>query len=300
VSFLWPHVHPLRHRQPNFRYSESRTPEIGKNAPSDVQDAWHQSFEQARDYYTAEKAPSPENLAKNTAWKTVKLFWSEPRKGHFRARNPNEPVRAGTYRGDPLYIGDEEDIPVPGPTAALCKLIELTWIAADGTLQVQRFSAPGLPDVLWNRKTKILYMFPDVELGEGVCQIPKQGSSRVPRILRNLMSPLRADDDVFVGLDDQVKMYKLWAKRGPTCRHKITIPEDPIVAFGAADTIVYRSDKWQKEPNPDPDKMGSQEYLHQFGLDVAIEETPSRRDRRPASIVVRGGKLDVLEGGIAY
>lgn len=83
----------------------------------------------------------------------------------------------------------------------------------------------------------------------------------------------------------------------PRCRHHLSVPSEPLDAYGVADTIVYRSDKWENQPNPDPDKRGSQEYLHQFGLDVAIEETPGNP---PPAIMVRGGKLDVLEGGIAH
>lgn len=276
---------------------------MDRTAPAHVREVWHQSYERAKNYYTRERAPSPDNLARNTAWKTTQMFWEEPRKGQFRARNPNAPLLAGKYRGKNIVIGSKEDIPFPGPTAALCKLVELTWIAGDGELQVQRFGEPGLPDVFWNRKTKILYMFPDTSMDEGVCLAQPAKPSRAPRILRNLASlfstPLRNEDDVFIGLEDQVDMYELWAKRGPTCRHNVTVPEDPIVAFGVADTIVYRSDKWEDEPNPHPDKVGSQEYLHQFGLDVAIEETPNGK-RRPSAVVIRGGKLDVLEGGIAH
>lgn len=268
-----------------------------------MREIWHHAYERAKNYYTRERAPSPDNLARNTAWKTVKMYWEEPRRGQFRSRNPNEPILAGTYRGEKIHIGDEQELPPPGETATLCKLVELTWIAEDGELQVQRFGEPGLPDVFWNRDTKILYMFPDTELGEGVCIAPSAAPpSRTPRILRNLanlFSPLRSQNDVFIGLEDQVAMYKLWAKRSPTCKHNLTVPEEPIVAYGIADTIVYRSDKWQKQPNPHPDKRGSQEYLHQFGLDVAIEETPND-DQRPAAVVIRGGKLTVLEGGIAH
>lgn len=235
---------------------------------------WRGAYEDARDYYVAERAPFPDNLARNTAWKTVKMFWEEPRRGQFRMRNPNEPVVAGKYKGQTIHIGEERPIPEPGKTTGLCKLIEVTWIAADGTLQVQAWEEPGLPDVFWNKKSKILYMFPNLELENGLC-----------------------GEDVFIGLQDQVKMFRTWAKRRPRCRYELDAPKEPIVAYGIADTIVYRSDKWQKEPNPHPDKLGSQEYLHQFGLDVAIEETP---EDPPPAIVVRGGKLTVLEGGIAH
>lgn len=241
---------------------------------TEVRDVWHNAYEDAVGYYTAERAPSPDNLARNTAWKTVKMFWDEPRRGQFRMRNPNEPVIAGKYKGETIHIGEERPLPAPGKTADLCKLIELTWISVDGMLQVQAFGEPGLPDVFWNKKTKILYMFPELELGEGVC-----------------------GDDVFIGVREQVKMFRIWSKRDPSCVYELSAPEEPVVAYGIADTIVYRSDKWQKEPNPHPDKLGSQEYLHQFGLDVAVEETPGNP---PPAIVVRGGKLTVLGGGIAH
>lgn len=275
---------------------------IGRNAPSEVREVWQNAYTLARDYYTAERAPSPDNIARNTAWKTVKMFWEEPKKGRFRMRNPTAPVIAGEYRGETIFVGEEQPMPTPGRTAGICKLLELTWIAADGNLQVQRFQEPGLPDVFWNRRTKILYMFPDVELGPGQCvvDVPRRQSHgrRLFGRLADLFSPLEDDEsDVFIGLEDQVEMYRIWSKRDPRCRHELMVPEDDIVAFGVADTIVYRSDKWEDEPNPHPDKLGSQEYLHQYGLDVAIEETP---ENPPAAIVIRGGKLDVLEGGIAH
>lgn len=293
--------HSPRLRQPNFRYSESHAPSIDRSAPDDVRDLWTESYEVANDYYTQEKAPSPDNLSRNTAWKTVKMFWEQPRRGQYRARNPRAPVIAGTYRGQALPIGKQQPIPPPQETATLCKLVELTWIAEDGNLQVQRFQEPGLPDVFWNRRTKILYMFPGTPLDAGQCVTVPQTPSRMPRVLRNLVgffAPLEGGDDTFIGLKDQVGMYKIWTNgRQPTCRHEITISGKPIMAYGVADTIVYRSDKWDKKPNPHPDKVGSQEYLHQFGLDVAVEETGGDP---PPQIVIRGGKLDVLEGGIAY
>ena len=268
-----PYAHPPRILRPNFRYSESNAPEIGSDAPADVRDVWQNAYVNAKDYYTSERAPSPDNLARNTAWKTVKMFWEQPSKGRFRMRNPNEPIVAGSVKGTTIGVGQERPLTEPGKTTALCKLIELSWIAPDGSLQVQRFEQPGLPDVFWNKKSKILYMFPEVELVDGVC-----GS------------------DVFLGLRDQFKMFRTWAKRDPRCRYEIDVPLDPVIAVGVADTIVYRSDKWQKEPNPHPDKLGSQEYLHQFGLDVAVEEA---QGDPPPTIQVRGGKLTVLEGGIA-
>ncbi|MDP3910843.1 MAG: hypothetical protein Q8Q14_10685, partial [Gemmatimonadales bacterium] len=88
MSFLHPTAHPPRSRQPNFRYSESHAPAMDRNAPPLVREVWHHSYERAKNYYTRERAPSPDNLARNTAWKTVKMFWEEPRRGQFRARNP--------------------------------------------------------------------------------------------------------------------------------------------------------------------------------------------------------------------
>lgn len=259
---------------------------------------WKNAYESARAYYKAERAPSPDNIARNTAWKTVKMYWTEPRKGQFRMRNPNDAIIAGVYKGQTIHAGSQQPLIAPEKSTGLCKLIELSWVAPDGTLQVQRFQEPGLPDVFWNKKKRVLYMFPDLEMGEGVCVASDAPKGRgASRIIRNLMDPLRGGDDVFIGLKDQVKMFKTWSKRKPRCRHDLLIPDGNVTAYGVADTIVYRSDKWEKEPNPHLDKRGSQEYLHQFGLDVAIEETPGDP---PPTIIVRGGKLDVLEGGIAH
>lgn len=291
-----PYAHPPRIRQPNFRYSESNAPAIGRDAPAEVRDVWQNAYDAAREYYTTQHAPSPDNLARNTAWKTVKMYWSEPRRGQFRARNPDQGVVAGVYKGDTIRVGEEHPLEAPENTTMLCKLVELSWIAPDGELQVQRFQEPGLPDVFWNKHKKILYMFPDIEVGDGACVAQRSGGAG-PRLFQRLTAPLRADDDVFIGLRDQVKMFKTWSKRDPRCRHELMVPEESLVAYGVADTIVYRSDKWEAQPNAHPDKRGSQEYLHQFGLDVGIEETPGNP---PPAVVVRGGKLDVLEGGIAH
>jgi hypothetical protein len=272
---------------------------IEREAPPDVNAAWRNAYEEALDYYSKERAPYPDNLARNTAWKTIRLFWDRQSKSRYRKLNPDGDPVAGVYQGQQLLMDEDTPFPPPKKTAMLCKLLELTWIDESGVLNVQRFQEPGLPDVFWNRHTKILYAFPGNESIAQVCATkgaPRR-TSIVPRILRNLFSPTSEPDDVFVGLEDEAEMYEIWADRPPRCRYKVEIDEQPVVSLGAADTIVYRSDKWQDEPNPDPDKRGSQEYLHQFGLDVALQETP---EEPPSSIVIRGGKLDVLEGGIAH
>jgi hypothetical protein len=64
-----------------------------------------------------------------------------------------------------------------------------------------------------------------------------------------------------------------------------------------ADTIVYRSDKFDGKRNPHPDLKGASEYVHQFDEDVFVEGSETTP---PDAILVSGGKIDVKPGGIVH
>ena len=191
-----------------------------------------------------------------------------------RKKNPDE-IRMGKTRGgEVVRFGDKaERVGSPGKTAGLAKFIEIAWIDARGVLHIQRFTEPGLPDLAWNDRTKVLMVFPTTEVPD-VCH-------------RNLQ-----------GLEREAKMISKWAKgRKAKCAIPMQVDDYLTTPLGVADTIVYRSDKFDGKRNPHPDLRGASEYVHQFDDDVFVEGSETSP---PDAILVSGGKLDVKPGGIVH
>lgn len=265
----------IRFRQPNFSADDGYSPPPGKNAPEEARRLWDEAFRNAERYYKSQRAPDPRTIASNTAWKTVNLYWKPESNGQLRRRNPQAELQVGaTADGEPVYFGEEpEKIGSPGKTTWLGKAIEVAWIDQDGNLRIQRFREPGLPDFAWNDRTKTLMMFPTTEVPE-IC------------------------DPDLRGLEAEAKMIGVWAKgRKAKCKVPVKVDNFLVVPVGVADTLVYRSDKFDGKRNPHPDLRGAKEYVHQFDDDVFVEESGGKP---PEAILISGGRLDVEPGGIVH
>ncbi len=103
------------------------------------------------------------------------------------------------------------------------------------------------------------------------------------------------------GLEVEAKMLSTWAKgREAKCHVPVPLPDVMVVPVGVADTLVYRSDKFDGPRNPHPDQQGSQEYVHQFDDDVFVEESKFSATKPPAAVLISGGRLDVEAAGIVH
>lgn len=284
---MYPRAHrifvPPRLRQPNYSADDGYSQPPGKGAPEEVQQAWHEAYRKAEAYYRSQRAPDPDVLASNTAWKTILLDWNKGITGKFtRKRNP-ERIRVGKTRGGKVsYLGSA---PHKAADASkhprLGKVIEIAWVdpsRGEPFLHVQRFHEPGLPDLVWDDDKKVLMFFPNVSPVGG----PESGD--------------------LSGLGKQSKVYKRWAKgRAPRGKASRNVPDDELVApVGVADTIVYRSDKFDKSISHHPDLRGAKEYVHQFDDDVFVEQSRSFKNNPPDVVNILGGRLDVLPGGIVH
>lgn len=254
---------------------ETAAPMPDRAMPAPIRSIWDHAYDNARRYYRAQNAPDPDELSKHTAWRVLNVLGYE-RKGLRRKwvrTNPSSPVVGETAKGQVVHLNSPpEEIPSPGQTTVLGKLVELAWIDGAGRLQVLRFTEPGLPDLVWNEELKTLMAFPGI--GMSACLPPGQYPAAS-------------------------KMLKRWAQRDAQCAREGGIPPYQVAPVGAADTIVYRSDKWH-ERNPHPDLKGSQEYLHMFGPGVFAEAAHANQGASPPAVLVQGGKLDVEERGIIH
>lgn len=270
---LWVPQH-ARHWEPwRVANPEDPVPHPPRNMPPEIRKVWDRAYEDSRAYYKSQRAPDPKELGRGTAWRVVNLYWDPTRQ--WRARNPSQRAYFGyTENQQPVYAG-EEPRPVPHPEGAvpsLGKLLEIAWVSADGRLVVQRFREPGLPDLVWDRDQGVLLSFPVVE------------------------SPTYCDPDL-TGLDEAVEMFEIWSEHEAQCKAKVITPDVETIPFGAADSVVYRSDKFDREKSDDPDLRGSTEYIHRFDEGVVVEQTPGHP---PPAIVIQGGRLDVISAGIIH
>jgi hypothetical protein len=256
-----------RRRQPNYNVNGEklvRLPNTGD--PQPVRDLWYRTHKIAKDYYTANKAPDPEMEGRNAAWRAVNIYQTTPGK-------------VGWVKEGPVTWRESQVVNDPGSVSVIGKLIEVTYLTQRMTFDVVRFKEPGLPDLLWDDDTKRLLCY--TGLPDGYEQHVNKVSS--PR--------LRSE------IERENKMYRRWHKRPASKVEIVGAPPTEVLVNGAADAIVYRSDKWD-EPNPDPDLVGSPEYLHQHDLGVFMSRNPGTAT--PKLIVVQGGKLDALTAGIIH
>jgi hypothetical protein len=94
-------------------------------------------------------------------------------------------------------------------------------------------------------------------------------------------------------------MHRVWSKRNADCAIEYRDPNALVVPVGIADTIAYRSDKWDKKSS-ERDLEGSSEYVHQFDDGVFAEQNRRRGNEPPKVALIHGGKLDVEADGIIH
>lgn len=195
----------------------------------DARAFWDAAYKNADAYYSDSK------VAKRTAWKALRLFFRNTRRGWESA-----PILPAPGAGPQVPIGETGDL------VDLGVLIEYTYIDASAVLQICRFDDRAPPRLYWNDQRKSLYCFPQTSYGP--CGEPDPYSN-------------------------EATMFKRWAQRDPVCVREVDIPEVQVRLFGNMDTLVYRSDKWHGF-NPDEAVEGSQEYIHQLGDGVGLWEAP--------------------------
>jgi len=247
-----------RRRQPNYAVNGEKMVRLPNGSdPPTVRSLWTPTYKLSKQYYADNKAPDPEMEARNCAWRAVDVYM----------RNPG---RAGWIDNGPVQWKDSQVIDDPGKVTVIGKLMEVTYLSANMTFDVEKFKEPGLPDLIWDDKHKRILCYPTLPKGT-------------------------FHDDVSKVADEN-KMYKRWHKRDAGAYEVVKAKSIEVLVIGAADAIVYRSDKWD-EPNPDPDLAGSPEYLHQHDLGVFTSRNPGSATNL---LVVQGAKLDALTAGIIH
>jgi len=220
------------------------------------------AYANALEFYSVPGNEDPAELARHTAWKTVRLFYLDP----LSQRPQLTPALPEPGKEPSTFIGE------PKAFVKLGYLLEYTVI--DGDANLHRYSFQDDPPALyWSERLKSLFVLPGAQVGD-VCRIPpKKG-------------PL-------------VSMFRTWAQRRPKCETDVEVPEVDVRLQGWIDTLVYRSDKWH-DPNPRKAMVGSQPYIHQHGDGVGVWASAASGDNPPAAIVVTGGCLDVMSRGIIH
>jgi hypothetical protein len=202
----------------------------------------------------------------------------------------------------PILFGSQRLAPQPGQVGKLGKLLEITFIDPAGRFRVQRFDEPGLPDLLWNDDLRALFAYPAMDPSTHC--IPLE---HVDARAANRYSGFRNRGRVPDHLSDGVEIVERWHQRPARCYEVIDPPDEVVTVIGMADTVVYRSDKWEPhgEPtwneagkfNDHPDLEGSQEYVHQYDIGVVLEESTGYP---PETVVMHGGKLEAWKEGLVY
>jgi hypothetical protein len=163
------------------------------------------------------------------------------------------------------------------PTEASCivlgRLLEYSFVDMNGHLHIRTMQEPDPPELLWDHQRKLLYCFP---------QIRPTHCSQIPPNMKAV-----AD------------LYERWAQRPPHCYNDLEIPAYKVHAVGLADTVSYRSDKW----NDESDAVGlgdATPYIHDLGRDVWCWMDADNPPRQPKAIVIGGGRLDMHEKGLIH
>lgn len=192
--------------------------------------------------------------------------------------NLDEVSRRSAWRSlDALESDWPEDqvLPEPGPCIGLGRMIEYAFIDSIGNLQIRSFASDDdPPEVYWDHKNKRIYCFPHIR---------QTSCSRIPNELRGA-----------------AEHYKTWSKREPKCYDELEIPDDlVIVPVGMADSITYRSDKWEKRSNS-KGLIDGATYIHDHGPKVWTWQDDDPDDGLPQVIMIQGGRLDMHAKGLIH
>jgi hypothetical protein len=267
-----------RYRRPNDVTRMAPLP--GNNLPAEALALWERVHDTARTYYTDQLAPDPEKTARHTAWKAVRMFFEK--KGSAWVPKGDGPIQAGvTHQGQPVYFGEApEKLPKFDPVAKLAALLEYSYLNEDAEFCIVRFVDPGLPKLTWDKPRRMLVTYVGIEL-----PVPEPLEKRDPTLRK------------------AANMHNKWSHHSATEVYRTAVPDLKVMPLGVADTIVYRSPKFDRDNNPHPDAVGSTEYLHNFDQGVFLEADPEfvrNPNRAPKVLIASGGRLDVWPDGIVF
>lgn len=252
-----------RHRQPNeIKINAEKMPRKANlnKDGREVYDLWGDMYGTTKEYYESQKAPVPEQLSRVSGWRAVNYYLEEPGIAGWINKNTGR---------TPIPTGAQYSLETIGPVGWQGKLLEVSYYGPNG-FTVDRFNNTQ-SDMVWNPVTKVLASLP---------------GTKIPNVRQPIQNSSQA----------AAKIYKTWHQRKATSQTPVKFPEYDLLVVGVVDTVVYRSDKWH-EPNPDSYVQGSPEYLHQVDGGVFLSLEPREH---PRAVLVRGGNLDVEEGGIVY
>lgn len=237
--------------------------------PPEAQERWQEVYDLAMQVYRRNE------VAEATAWRTIRLSFQPGADGSW-TRCANNRCQAWP---------SSQTLPQPEFTpVGLGVLIEYGYVDKQGELYIVELDREHPPVVYWDDAGKRLYAFPGIEYGS--C---------------DLVPP---------EMNEAAKVYQMWAKgRPPQCTNNVEFPHVKMQAVGMADTISYRSDKFdgpsQLEiivdangvPRQDPRMPDAQEYIHKHWHDV---RTWQDKPTNPTVIMIEGGALDVHAKGIIH
>lgn len=166
-------------------------------------------------------------------------------------------------------------LPDAGPTIGLGKMIEYAYVDEHGALQIRTFDQEeDPPDAYWDHENKRIYCFPYLHQTE--CE-------RIPPELQYV-----AD------------IFRTWSKHEPKCYFRTEIPDVMMYPMGMADSITYRSDKFDKNRDGTMGLVKSTTYIHDHGPKVWTWQDEDEDNRYPQAILICGGKLDMHKKGLIH
>lgn len=237
----------------------------------DARARWQEAYDMSMQRFNRKE------VAEATAWRTIRMSYQPARQGGAWVRCAND--RCQSWPSPHV---------TPKPDAVLNGLgvfIEYSYVDPDGELQVIPMDPEHPPVLYWDDIGKRIYVFPQIEYAS--CDL------------------ISDDDD----MQRAANVIRRWRKgQDPQCQSEITIPKRRLHAVGVADTVSYRSSKFdgkselkvidlRGEPTQDPREPGAQEYIHKHWQDVW---TWQDHEDDPSVIVIEGGALDVHNKGIIH
>jgi len=247
----------MRRRNANIGIYDPPEPSV-KVLPDSAKQLYDGAFEQAMTVYR------DKGIAESTAWRRTRMAWREG------SQRTWEACSGGTCVPWPAA----QKLPKPkSDLVGLGVLVEYGYIGKDGVLRVWATDPDQPPILWWDAGSKMLYAFPGTPYP--ACMLDRQYNTS--------------------GSTEQ--LYETWTKRKPVCGvTDMQIPAVKIHCVGAADTVSYRSDKWNERID-DPRAYGAQEYIHKHWHDVW---TWMDNEKNPRAIMIEGGELDVHAKGIIH